>query len=508
MGIQCLIQALKSIHTNISIAKYAGRVVGVDAYCWLHKGIHTCITELAMNRPTTKYVDYCMRRVRMMKQYNVRPLIVFDGGFLPAKSITEVIREEKRKEYRMKGQELYKKGQIREAMTFLEKSIDITPEMALRDEDVEYVVAPYEADAQLAYLEKKNKIAAIITEDSDLLVFGCKTVIYKMDSNGNGIEISRDKFGQVQEINMLGWTDKQFRHMTMLSGCDYLPSIVGIGLKSAYKYVRKFKTAEKIIKLLMDGKMEVPPDYSYNFRRAELAFLYQRVFDIETKCLVTLNPIPEDLDINPDTNFIGPDLDSDVALGIAIGEINPLTKKPIINTLMIAENDSSKSRMRQKLKDISNGGIVSETAMGVDPFFQDLNVTNSNSSDNKKEMNTITDNIKTGAIEMLEKGITPTLAKLPSENIAGTDLEVLNQTQYGSAIVTKPKKRRLIESSESSQDNITAINGSESSSIHDTKLVVQNGDQKLFVTENLRRVSDGWKAKYIRTHKKFRKTID
>ncbi|CAG8795112.1 25311_t:CDS:2, partial [Gigaspora rosea] len=312
MGIQCLIQALKSIHTNISIAKYAGRVVGVDAYCWLHKGIHTCITELAMNRPTTKYVDYCMRRVRMMKQYNVRPLIVFDGGFLPAKSITEAIREKfvlqlfdvnrmlqkytfiinnmcttrKRKEYRMKGQELYKKGQIHE--------------------DIEYVVAPYEADAQLAYLEKKNKIAAIITEDSDLLVFGCKTVIYKMDSNGNGIEISRDKFGQVQEINMLGWTDKQFRHMTMLSGCDYLPSIVGIGLKSAYKYVRKFKTAEKIIKLLMDGKMEVPPDYSYNFRRAELAFLYQRVFDIETKCLVTLNPIPEDLDINPDTNFIGP----------------------------------------------------------------------------------------------------------------------------------------------------------------------------------------------------------
>lgn len=67
-----------------------------------------------------------------------------------------------------------------------------------------------------------------------------------MDSNGNGIEISRDKFGQVQEINMLGWTDKQFRHMTMLSGCDYLPSIFGIGLKSAYKYVRKFKTAERV----------------------------------------------------------------------------------------------------------------------------------------------------------------------------------------------------------------------------------------------------------------------
>ncbi|CAG8534045.1 14154_t:CDS:2 [Cetraspora pellucida] len=145
MGIQCLIQILKSIHTNISIAKYAGRAVGVDAYCWLHKGIHTCITELAMNKPTTKYVDYCMRRVRMLKQYDVRPIIVFDGGFLPAKSITEANREKKRKVYHMKGQELYRKGRIREAMTFLEKN-----------ENVEYVVAPYEADAQLAYLEKKK----------------------------------------------------------------------------------------------------------------------------------------------------------------------------------------------------------------------------------------------------------------------------------------------------------------------------------------------------------------
>ncbi len=41
---------------------------------------------------------------------------------------------------------------------------------------IDFVVAPYEADAQLAYLEKIGLIQAIITEDSDLLVFGCKRV--------------------------------------------------------------------------------------------------------------------------------------------------------------------------------------------------------------------------------------------------------------------------------------------------------------------------------------------
>ena len=36
-----------------------------------------------------------------------------------------------------------------------------------------YVVAPYEADAQLAYLNKHNKIDIVLTEDSDLLAYSC-----------------------------------------------------------------------------------------------------------------------------------------------------------------------------------------------------------------------------------------------------------------------------------------------------------------------------------------------
>lgn len=38
------------------------------------------------------------------------------------------------------------------------------------------IVAPYEADAQLAYLTKAGLAQAVITEDSDLLAFGCKKV--------------------------------------------------------------------------------------------------------------------------------------------------------------------------------------------------------------------------------------------------------------------------------------------------------------------------------------------
>ena len=41
---------------------------------------------------------------------------------------------------------------------------------------MECIVAPYEADAQLTYLQKEGIVDVVITEDSDLLVFGCQRV--------------------------------------------------------------------------------------------------------------------------------------------------------------------------------------------------------------------------------------------------------------------------------------------------------------------------------------------
>jgi exonuclease-1 len=45
-----------------------------------------------------------------------------------------------------------------------------------RRRNVDCIVAPYEADAQLAYLNLKNVAQIVITEDSDLVLFGCTKV--------------------------------------------------------------------------------------------------------------------------------------------------------------------------------------------------------------------------------------------------------------------------------------------------------------------------------------------
>ena len=47
---------------------------------------------------------------------------------------------------------------------------------ALKEAGVEVIVAPYEADAQMAFLAKSRAVHAVITEDSDLLTYGCPRV--------------------------------------------------------------------------------------------------------------------------------------------------------------------------------------------------------------------------------------------------------------------------------------------------------------------------------------------
>jgi exonuclease-1 len=67
--------------------------------------------------------------------------------------------------------------------------------IALKQEGIEFIIAAYEADAELAYLSRINMIDAVVTEDSDTLVYGCKRVLFKLDRNGYVDEIKRVDLG-------------------------------------------------------------------------------------------------------------------------------------------------------------------------------------------------------------------------------------------------------------------------------------------------------------------------
>ncbi|KAI9779110.1 MAG: Rad2 nuclease [Peltula sp. TS41687] len=339
MGITGLLPLLKSIQRTCILKVFAGQTIGVDAYGWLHKGAIACAVDLALGRHTTKFVEYAMHRVRMLQHFGVVPFLVFDGDYLPSKAPTEALRASKREQSKRLGLELLQRGKTAQAYQELQKAIDVTPEMAgqlieeLRREGVKFIVAPYEADAQLAYLERKGVISGVISEDSDLLVFGVNCLITKLDQYGECIVINRADFTACTDISLVGWSDAEFRQMAILSGCDYLANINQMGLKTAYRLVRKHKTVNRIVQVVQfEGPFKVPAGYLESFKRAELTFKHQRVFCPKKNKLVMFTDPEEDLE-EEDLSFLGRDIKPAVAVGVANGELHPMTKEPLPRNL-------------------------------------------------------------------------------------------------------------------------------------------------------------------------------
>ncbi|EGR48992.1 nuclease-like protein, partial [Trichoderma reesei QM6a] len=343
-----LLPILKSIQRPTELKKYNGETLAVDGYGWLHRAAYSCAVELGQGKPTKKYINGVLHRVKMLKHFGVTPYMVFDGDFLPSKAATEESRAKKREEKLKLANEYLKAGKPSQAAQEFQKCIDITPEMAsaliqqLKKMDIPYVVAPYEADAQLVYLERHGFVSGIISDDSDLLVFGAKRLLTKLDQYGNCIEINRRDFCACREISLTGWSDTEFRRMAIMSGCDYLHGLPGVGLKTAYRMIRKTKSPERIVRLLqLDGK-RISENYLTLFYQAELTFLHQWVYCPTKKELVHLTEL-DGTRTADEMPFIGAYVEPEMARKIASGDVNPITKLPIVMPISPSKRRHSQS---------------------------------------------------------------------------------------------------------------------------------------------------------------------
>jgi exonuclease-1 len=269
MGIQGLLPQLKSIMAPIGVEALKGQTVAVDTYSWLHKGALSCGDRLCKGLPTTRHIEYCMHRVNMLRHHGVKPILVFDGGHLPMKGDQETKRERSRKENLERAKEHESAGNSRAAFECYQKAVDITPRIAfeliqvLKQEKVDYIVAPYEADAQMTFLSVNKLVDAVITEDSDLIPFGCSRIIFKMDKFGQGVEFHITRLQRCRELDLNGFTMQMLLEMCILSGCDYLPSLPGMGVKRAHALIQKLKGHEKVNPVSVVSNTNFRPSWNW-----------------------------------------------------------------------------------------------------------------------------------------------------------------------------------------------------------------------------------------------------
>jgi exonuclease-1 len=49
---------------------------------------------MAVTIPNRPFVKYCLKRVNLLRQHDITPIMVFDGGYLPTKAHTEKERRQ------------------------------------------------------------------------------------------------------------------------------------------------------------------------------------------------------------------------------------------------------------------------------------------------------------------------------------------------------------------------------------------------------------------------------
>ena len=436
MGISNLLKILESIQTSRHLSFYKGKKIAVDGYCWLHKSIYLLSEQIFHNPHSKRYLKYLNKRVDQLLRFNITPVIVFDGDKLQMKKIEEEERQKRRNEVTMESLKLIRKGKEKEAQTKRLEGIDINPQMAyefiklLKQKKVEYYVAPYEADVQLAYLEKINYVDCVITEDSDLLALGCKKVLYKLDLDTNiGLEIELKNLKKCTKYDFSEFDSDKFLTFCILSGCDYF-KIKSVGANNAYKIITSSSSYKQCIKTICDNvnkKNKESEKLEYEeliekFEKAFLTFRYQVVYcpiekklryfsDIKKSKYKFVSKYLNNLD------FLGTtEVDEEMVKKTTFGEVDPITHLPFDFSNLtqeekenVQENYLKKKRLIQEKKD----SILKKEE--EDEFNLDINLDIRGDNEEEEE------NIKRNIVDYKYKSFDKSESKESKTNIENKD---------------------------------------------------------------------------------------
>lgn len=313
MGVENLMNFVKlaTKQTQIEDIGLPNSEAAVDVSHWIYKASYSIPEALYhrnnVNQIYSAIINYIDTYVKLLKHHNVQLTFVFDGMKLPAKEVTHRERSARKEEARRLAQKFLAANKPQEARKQMLKCIDVKFDIVqqviiyCQREEIKYIVAPYEADAQLAYLNNNDHCEFIITEDSDLILYGCKKIIYKLDRDtGRCVLYERSRLGRcLQTREELEF--EKFRRICIMSGCDYLKNIPSVGLQTAKKFFLMTKqnnirlALPKLASHLNNPKLKgkVTEEYINGFINAEATFKHHIVYDPVHHKLRPLEPYPK-----------------------------------------------------------------------------------------------------------------------------------------------------------------------------------------------------------------------
>lgn len=217
-------------------------VMAIDGYVLMHR-YGTQDAEFIVKNPERKpekMVRGFLNFVKKVQDLGYDAYVVFDGNSMKIKSKTNEKRALLRKRALEEG-----KWEQAFSVTSVHMAYIIRD---LEQLNVKYLVAPFEADPQLVYLEKSGLADVIYTVDSDVIAYGCKLAI--LGDDNTHINVYRSTLDNGEYVTVLSdiipsdyskqylrryrktidtFSVYQVQLIAILLGCDYFRGVYGIG---------------------------------------------------------------------------------------------------------------------------------------------------------------------------------------------------------------------------------------------------------------------------------------
>lgn len=218
----------------------------------------------------------------MLIEQGIRPVWVFDG-IPPGLKRKELSRRKKMKsEAKEKLAEAKETGNVEQQLKQQKRQVSMNSQIVddamkmLSLMGFPVIKASCEAEAQCVDLLNRKIVDAVASEDMDCLTFGCSMLLRGFKSKDKQIaEIDLKK-----ALSSLELTMDQFVDFCILCGCDYCDSIKHMGPVKALKYIKEYKTIERVLEALHKDnekpktklKFGIPTGDSFLFEQARQLF--------------------------------------------------------------------------------------------------------------------------------------------------------------------------------------------------------------------------------------------
>lgn len=261
----------------VTLEDLRGRSFAVDGFVVLHQFLALIRTRDgqplmdARGRTTSHLVGLAFRTTRLIADYGMKLVFVFDGWPPQLKRAELEKRREIREKFEEEYQEAvvagdYKKAISKAVMTGRLTGEGVADAKRLLDLlGIPWVQAPSEGEAQAAHMVAKGDVWASNSQDYDSLLFGTPRLVRYITIQGEEWLPSKGRARKLQPevieleplLSTLKLTREQLIDLGILIGTDFNSGIRGIGPKTALKLLRKHGRLEDLPAEVRD---QITPD--------------------------------------------------------------------------------------------------------------------------------------------------------------------------------------------------------------------------------------------------------